>query len=93
MLDEGKVNQFAMKWLEKYQSEKTMEFEVEEGFGEECFSLGFKMDCGNAFETGSTKESLRVDVCSNCHPFYTGQQRNVAARGRVEQFNRRYGAK
>lgn len=51
MLDEGKVNQFAMKWLEKYQSEKTMEFEVEEGFGEECFSLGFKMDCGNAFET------------------------------------------
>ena len=49
--------------------------------------------CGNAFETGSTKESLRVDVCSNCHPFYTGQQRNVAARGRVEQFNRRYGAK
>ena len=49
--------------------------------------------CGNALETGSTKEILRVDVCSNCHPFYTGQQRNVAARRRVEQFNRRYGAK
>ena len=47
--------------------------------------------CGNTFVTGSVKPAMRVDICSNCHPFYTGQQRNMAARGRVEQFNRRYG--
>ena len=47
--------------------------------------------CGNSFETGSVKENLRVDVCSNCHPFYTGQQRTIAAGGRVEKFNKRYG--
>lgn len=49
--------------------------------------------CGNTFETGSVKDELRVDVCSNCHPFYTGQQRAAQARGRIEQFNRRYGKK
>ncbi len=49
--------------------------------------------CGNTFETGSVKEVLRVDVCSNCHPFYTGQQRAAQARGRIEQFNKRYGKK
>ena len=47
--------------------------------------------CGNTFETGSVKGDLRVDVCSKCHPFFTGQQRTAQARGRIEQFNRRYG--
>ncbi|MDU7910992.1 MAG: 50S ribosomal protein L31 [Veillonella parvula] len=41
--------------------------------------------------TGSVKEDLRVDVCSKCHPFFTGQQRAAQARGRIEQFNKRYG--
>ncbi len=49
--------------------------------------------CGNTFETGSVKSELRVDVCSKCHPFFTGQQRTAQARGRIEQFNRRYGKK
>lgn len=49
--------------------------------------------CGNTFETGSTKSELRVDVCSKCHPFFTGQQRAAQARGRIEQFNKRYGKK
>ena len=40
---------------------------------------------------GEVKAELRVDVCSKCHPFFTGQQRNVAARGRIEKFNKRYG--
>ncbi len=48
--------------------------------------------CGNTFMTGSVKKELRVDVCSKCHPFYTGQQRQVAAGGRVERFNKRYGS-
>ncbi len=47
--------------------------------------------CGNKFETGSVKADLRVDVCSKCHPFFTGQQRAAQARGRIEQFNKRYG--
>ena len=47
--------------------------------------------CGNTFETGSVQKNLRVDVCSKCHPFFTGQQRNVAARGRIEKFKKRYG--
>ena len=49
--------------------------------------------CGNTFETGSTKPELHVDVCSKCHPFFTGQQRAAQARGRIEQFNKRYGKK
>lgn len=47
--------------------------------------------CGNTFETMSTKKDMHVDVCSKCHPFFTGQQRNIAARGRIEKFNKRYG--
>ena len=49
--------------------------------------------CGNTFTTGSVKEDLRIDVCSKCHPFYTGRQRDVAAGGRIEKFNKRYGSK
>ena len=49
--------------------------------------------CGAEFETGSTSQSLRVDTCSNCHPFYTGRQRFAAAQGRIEKFNKKYGLK
>ncbi len=49
--------------------------------------------CGNTFETGSTKESLRVEVCSACHPFFTGEQRIVDTEGRVERMIRRYSLK
>ena len=47
--------------------------------------------CGNTFTTGSTKPELHVVICSKCHPFYTGRQRDVAAGGRIERFNKRYG--
>ena len=47
--------------------------------------------CGNTFTTGSTKPELHVDICSKCQPFYTGRQRDVAAGGRIERFNKRYG--
>jgi large subunit ribosomal protein L31 len=46
--------------------------------------------CGNTFTVGSTKSSLKVDVCSKCHPFYTGQQRMLDTTGRVERFRRRF---
>ena len=45
--------------------------------------------CGNTFESGSTLKELRVDTCSKCHPFYTGEQKFVQAAGRVEKFNKR----
>jgi large subunit ribosomal protein L31 len=46
--------------------------------------------CGNTFTTGSTKKMLKVELCSNCHPFYTGQRRIVDTGGRVERFKKRY---
>ncbi len=49
--------------------------------------------CGNEFEVGSTAEDIKVDTCSNCHPFYTGKQRFAQAAGRVERFNKKYGIK
>ncbi len=45
--------------------------------------------CGNSFETGSTAEKLAVEVCSACHPFYTGKQKIVDAQGRVDKFRQR----
>lgn len=49
--------------------------------------------CGNSFTVGSTKPTLRVDVCSKCHPFYTGTQRILDTAGRVERFNKRFNLK
>ncbi len=46
--------------------------------------------CGNTFETRSTKDKLTTDICSNCHPFYTGKEKLLDTAGRVEKFNRRY---
>jgi large subunit ribosomal protein L31 len=46
--------------------------------------------CGNTFQTRSTRSELRVEICSNCHPFYTGKQKLVDTGGRVERFQRRY---
>lgn len=47
--------------------------------------------CGMAFETRSTIPEIRVDICSNCHPYYTGKQKLVDTAGRVERFRRKYG--
>ena len=47
--------------------------------------------CGNTFETGSTKKELRVEICSKCHPFFTGKQKLVDTGGRVDRFKKRYG--
>ena len=49
--------------------------------------------CGNTFTTRSTRERLHTEVCSNCHPFFTGEQRIVDTAGRVERFKRRYNMK
>ena len=49
--------------------------------------------CGNSWKTRSTKESVHLDVCSKCHPYFTGEQRIVDTAGRVERFKKRYGLK
>ncbi|MBI2819152.1 MAG: 50S ribosomal protein L31 [Acidobacteria bacterium] len=50
--------------------------------------------CGNVFKTRSTHQGdIRLEICSNCHPFFTGKQKLVDSTGRVEKFNRRYGPK
>ncbi len=46
--------------------------------------------CGNTWTTGSTKKTLRVELCSKCHPYFTGEQRIVDTAGRVEKFKKRY---
>lgn len=47
--------------------------------------------CGETFKVMSTKESINVEVCSKCHPFYTGKQSRASKKGRVEKFNQKYG--
>jgi len=49
--------------------------------------------CGNTLNTKSTKENIHVEICSNCHPFYTGKQKLVDSAGRVDRFQKRYGKK
>lgn len=47
--------------------------------------------CGNTFKTNSTKDKIHVEVCSNCHPFYTGKQTTGGRKGQVDKFNKKYG--
>ncbi|MCM8764632.1 MAG: 50S ribosomal protein L31 [Candidatus Omnitrophica bacterium] len=49
--------------------------------------------CGNTVVTRSTKSEIRLEICSNCHPFYTGKQKIVDTAGMVERFKKRYGDK
>jgi large subunit ribosomal protein L31 len=48
--------------------------------------------CGNTFQTRSTKPELHLEICSNCHPFFTGRQKLIDTEGRVERFTKRFGA-
>lgn len=49
--------------------------------------------CGNTFETRSTAGNLKIEICSKCHPFYTGKQKLLDSAGRVERFNKKYAKK
>ncbi len=56
----------------------------------EYFDSSVVCVCGNTYMTKSTRKELRVDICSNCHPFYTGKQKLVDTEGRVDKFKKRY---
>jgi large subunit ribosomal protein L31 len=49
--------------------------------------------CGNIIHTRSTKENIRVEICSTCHPFYTGRQKIMDTAGRIDRFKKKYGKK
>ena len=63
---------------------------MKQGIHPEYVESTVHCSCGNTFQTKSTRPELRVDVCSNCHPFYTGTQRIVDSAGQVERFRRRF---
>lgn len=63
---------------------------MKDGIHPEYKPTTVKCACGATFETSSTKEDIRVDICSNCHPFFTGKQKLVDTGGRVDRFNKRY---
>jgi large subunit ribosomal protein L31 len=52
-----------------------------------------RCSCGNSFETKSTKSEIVVELCNECHPFFTGKQKLVDSGGRVDRFNKRYGTR
>ena len=64
---------------------------MKEGIHPEYNQIKVTCTCGNSFQTGSTiRDDLQIEVCSKCHPFYTGQQKLVDTAGRVEKFRNRY---
>ena len=63
---------------------------MKQGLHPEYKTVTVKCACGATFETRSTKDDLKVDICSNCHPFFTGKQKLVDTGGRVARFNKRY---
>jgi len=66
---------------------------VKEGIHPERKKAVIRCGCGAELETVSTVEDMHVDICSKCHPFFTGEERFVDTEGRVERFNRKYAAK
>lgn len=64
---------------------------MKEGIHPEYKTVTVKCACGAEYETGSTKDNIRLDICSKCHPFFTGRQKFVDAGGRVDRFNKRFG--
>ena len=66
---------------------------MKEGIHPKYEQTTIRCNCGNVFTTGSTKKEIRVEICSKCHPFYTGKQKLVDTGGRVDRFNKRFGLK
>ena len=84
------INNFGLLINERENEVKKMR----EGIHPEYKQVTVKCNCGNEFVTGSTKDEIRVEVCSKCHPFYTGSQKLLLeAGGRGEKFNKKYGRK
>lgn len=66
---------------------------MKEGIHPEYNQCKVTCACGETFTTGSVKKEMRIEICSKCHPFFTGKQKLVDTGGRVDRFNKRYGIK
>lgn len=64
---------------------------MKEGIHPEYKETTIVCACGNKIETRSTKKDIHVEICSNCHPFFTGKQKLMDTEGRVERFKKKYG--
>jgi len=64
---------------------------MKKGIHPKYFETTVTCACGNRFKTRSTKKDIRIEICSKCHPFFTGKQKLVDSAGRVERFRRKYG--
>lgn len=56
----------------------------------EYIETSIRCACGNVIETGSTKPNIRVEICSKCHPFFTGKQKFIDTAGRIDRFRKKY---
>jgi large subunit ribosomal protein L31 len=65
---------------------------VKEGIHPKYFEVEVRCACGATWKTRSTKPELRLEICSNCHPFFTGRQKLIDTEGRVERFTKKFGA-
>ena len=65
---------------------------MKEGIHPNYKEVEVRCACGNTFKTRSTKPELHLEICSNCHPFFTGRQKLIDTEGRVERFTKRFGA-
>ena len=74
-------------WGSAKKGELTMKSDIHPKYFKSTVTCG----CGNTFETGSTKEKIAVEICSKCHPFFTGTQKFVDTAGRVEKFQKKFG--
>jgi large subunit ribosomal protein L31 len=64
---------------------------MREGIHPDYKTVTVKCACGETFETKSTRDAINVEICSKCHPFYTGKQKLVDTGGRVEKFRKKFG--
>src|SRR5512142_2749726 len=73
------------------QASEGQEVVMKEGIHPKYEVVTVQCACGNSFQTRSTRKDMQVDICSQCHPFYTGKQRLVDTAGRIDRFRKKYG--
>ena len=73
--------------IARYQGVKKMRKDIHPDYPE----CDVTCACGNTFKTRSTKKEIRIEICSECHPFFTGKQKFIDSAGRVEKFRKKYG--
>jgi len=68
-----------------------VKIDVKQGIHPKYHHTTIRCACGEVIETGSTHEDIKIEICSKCHPFYTGKQKLVDTSGRVDKFNKKFG--